>query len=125
MNNILKAGIIVAYSVVALLIGFLIFDSIAGTDYVGFLRNARGGFLISAVIMSGTVIMLIGAVVPYVGGFSTKRHKKSKINTNNIIAKGQIDYLNDVLKKGDNLSEIERKNIEKRIADLSKQNIPV
>jgi hypothetical protein len=107
---------IVAYSVVALIIGLSIYDSIAGTDSLGFLRNARGSYLISAVIMTGTVIMLIGAV------FSFKKYQNSTQNTIKIITKGQIDYLNDVLKIGDSLSETERKNIKKKISDLSKQN---
>ena len=113
MNNTLKAGMIFVYAIVALIIGVSIYDSIAGTSTLDFLRNAKGGFLISALIMSGSVIMLIGGIL------SVKKYQTPTPTTNKITSDAQIDYLNDVLKTGD-ISEAERKNIEKKIEELTK-----
>lgn len=113
MNGFLKSGMIVVYAIVALLIGIMVFDAIAGTHTLDFLRNAKGGFLISAVIMSGSILMLLGGI------FSIKKYQTPTTDTNRIINNAQIDYLSDVLKTGD-ISEAERKNIEKKIEELTK-----
>lgn len=113
MNNFLKGGMIVVYTIVALLVGTLIYDSIAGTSTLDFLRNARGGFLMSAVIMSGSILMLIGGI------FSVKKYQTPTPTTNKITNDAQKNYLSDVLKT-ENISEAERKNIEKKIQELTK-----
>jgi hypothetical protein len=113
MNGFLKSGMIVVYAIVALLIGIMVFDAIADTHTLDFLRNARGGFLLSAVIMSGSILMLIGGV------FSFRKYQTPASEVTKITNKGQVEYLNDVLKTA-NISDAERKNIERKIEELSK-----
>jgi len=112
----LKPGLYILFTCLAIFFGIIIYDKITGSDSLNILRNARGGFLFTALIMSCSVLILIGSVLyqkSYIKGMSADKPG---------IDKFQIDYLKELLNTDQHITEATKRNIENKISELERNN---
>lgn len=97
--------------VIATVIGLSVYGSLVGSDPMAFLRNGKGGLLLSGGIMFGSVLMMLGGVLNNNKYYKLLTPTKKDLNTE------QREYFKGLL-ANNALTPEERKAIERKLSEL-------
>ncbi len=111
MSKVTILGIIWVFMVIATVIGLSVYGSLVGSDPMAFLRNGKGGLLISGGIMFGSVLMMLGGI------FNNNKYYKLLTPTKKDLNAEQRAYFEGLLANNE-LNPEERKAIERKLSEL-------
>lgn len=115
MKKFFVAGFLWIFITIAIAVGVAVVDSIMGYNTFARLGNARAAILLSASIMFGSIILLIGGILQQMdlkSVFAGHHAGKEEL-------KEQIRYYQQVLENTEQFNEQEKENLIKIIAELN------